>query len=412
MPGPRKLPQENLDVLRKITLLAAAFFLASGVAYALTLSWISPIPRDATGHVVGRDFLNLWMYGRAAFTPDPSRFYDFETYNRELAAILGYKTLGLNWSYPPSVMLLGAPFGWLGYLPALLTWTAAGLAVFLFAGSRLVGDRRLLITFLLAPAAFFCLISGQSSFVTTAIMAGIFLNLDRRPIIAGILIGCLTLKPTLGILFPVMLIASGRWRVFFAATATALAIAALTTALFGLQSWVDFVTKGVPVQNLTLKDPLSIGAPFMPTIFMNLHAAGASYTAAMAVQGCFSAFAAATVFWAYRVHRDADPLTLAALFLACSVFGAPYLLSYDTLPLAVAAVLMIASSRAGTNGGLLLAQLVYWLTPLQLAFGWFPIPGPALIPFVFAVHLMLQLSGRPLSAFIRLPAGSSTQPRD
>ena len=41
----------------------------------------------------------------------------------------------------------------------------------------------------------------------------IFAWLDRRPVAAGVLIGLLTLKPQLGILFPVMLIASARWRV-------------------------------------------------------------------------------------------------------------------------------------------------------------------------------------------------------
>ncbi len=43
-------------------------------------------------------------------------------------------------------------------------------------------------------------------------------------------------------------------------------------------------------------------------------------------------------------HRSyADPLVLAALFFACTAFGAPYLLSYDTLGLTIAAV---AAARA------------------------------------------------------------------
>ena len=33
-----------------------------------------------TGAAVGRDFLNLWMYGRAAVSPDPGQFYDLAAY--------------------------------------------------------------------------------------------------------------------------------------------------------------------------------------------------------------------------------------------------------------------------------------------------------------------------------------------
>jgi hypothetical protein len=89
---------------------------------------------------------------------------------------------------------------------------------------RYAGDRRLLTAILLSPAAVFCLISGQSSFVTAAMLLTIFACLDRKPVLAGVLLGLLTLKPHLGLLFPVMLAVSGRWRVFLVASATALLV--------------------------------------------------------------------------------------------------------------------------------------------------------------------------------------------
>src|SRR5205085_1838973 len=158
-----------------------------------------------------------------------------------------------------------------------------------------------------------------------------FAWLDRRPIAAGILIGLLTLKPQLGILFPVMLIASARWRVFASATITALALAAATALVFGPQVWLDFIMKGLPANNLVLADPERIATPFYPTIFMNLRGLDLPYSAAMAIQLCFSAFAVGAVFWAFRSRRDADPLWLMALFFACSICAVPYMLSYDTL---------------------------------------------------------------------------------
>jgi hypothetical protein len=58
--------------------------------------------------------------------------------------------------------------------------------------------------------------------------------------------------------------------------------------------------------------------------------------------------------------KTADPWLLAALFLACSVFGSPYLMSYDLLPLTFAAILLRATGRLDMQGQRL-AVLVYWL---------------------------------------------------
>ena len=194
-------------------------------------------------------------------------------------------------------------------------------------------DPRLLLALLLSPAAVLCIISGQSSLVTAAILVGIFSCLDRKPVVAGVLIALLTLKPQLGLLFPFMLLASGRWRVFIVAAVTTLAIAAVTVALFGPQVWADFILKGLPVNNIVLSDPDGIATPFYPTVFINLRGVGASYALAMAVQLCFAAVAVATVVWAFRYRRNADPRILMALFFACSISFVPYLLAYDTLAL-------------------------------------------------------------------------------
>jgi hypothetical protein len=389
---PGELSKESREAARFLAWMSALFSGGVLVAYLVTADWSQGIPRDGTSLVVGRDFLNFWMYGRAAFTADPSRFYDAQLYNAELHAILGGPYLGQNWSYPPSVMMLATPFGQLSYISALLIWTALSFSIFFAVARRALPKRQLLIALLLSPAAVFCLVSGQSSLITTAMMLGIFAWLDRRPATAGLLIGLLSLKPQLGLLFPVLLVASGRWRVFFAAAATVLGIIALTAALFGPQVWVDYATKGIATQNIVLLDPRVIAAPFMPTIFMNMRSIGAVYDLAMAVQACFTAVAVAIVFWAFRYRRNADPLFLMALFFACAVFGSPYLLIYDTLPLTFAALLLITAGKLDATG-IRLALLVFWLPALQLAFGGYRIPGPALIAPALALYLVATLKG-------------------
>jgi hypothetical protein len=388
---------ENRETIRALALLGAFFFVAAIVGYLVTMAWSPAIPRDGTTLVIGRDFLNFWMYGRAAFTPDPSRFYDPVEYHRALEALLGPNYPGQNWSYPPSIFFVAAPFGWFTYLQALLIWTVLGAALFIAMARAHIGDNRALLALILSPAAVLCVISGQSSLVTAAMLVTIFFWLDHRPIAAGILIGLLTLKPQLGLLLPVMLIASGRWRVFASAAATALALACATALVFGPQVWVDFVTKGLAANNLVLADPERIATPFYPTVFMNLRGIDLPYGLAMAVQLCFSGLAVAAVAWAYRFRRDADPRLLMALFLACAVGGTPYLLSYDTLALTFAALLLLERGTLDATGRRLV-QLVYWLPLLQIGLGNLHIPGPALIAPAFAVYALMRLRASPASA--------------
>lgn len=391
------LQRENQEATRALAILGAFFFVVAVASYLYTMSWSGPIPRDGTSLVVGRDFLNFWMYGRAAPAPDPSRFYDAAAYHAALDALLGANYPGQNWSYPPSIFFLAAPFGQLAYLQALLLWTFCGGALFFAVAQRNFGDPQLLLAVMLSPAAVLCVVSGQSSLITAAMTIAIFAWLDRKPVAAGVLMGLLTLKPQLGVFFPVMLIASGRWRTFASATITALALVAATSAVFGPQVWIDFVTKGVPVNNIVLADPERIATPFYVTIFMNLRGLDLPYSAAMAIQLCFSAAALVAVFWAFRFRRDGDPLMLMALFCACAVSGTPYLLSYDTLALTFAALLLL---RVGTldADGRRLVQLVYWLPIIQIGLGNLHVPGPALIAPAFALYACMRLRDSPVSA--------------
>ena len=169
----------NRAALRACATMGLVFFVAILAVYLWLLRDGTSIPRDGSGLVVGRDFLNFWMYGHAAFHAEPGRLYDLTAYHQALASFLGPGYPGQNWSYPPGIMLLAAPFGLMGYLPALLLWTLAGLALFVLA-LRGRASRRLTIAALVSPASVFCLISGQNSLITTALLLTVFACLDRR----------------------------------------------------------------------------------------------------------------------------------------------------------------------------------------------------------------------------------------
>ena len=378
--------QERDDSLKLLSRVAPLFALAYGLLWLFQLDLAHAIPRDGTTLVVGRDFLNFWMTGRIAWGDDPAGFYDLATYQAEVAKITGPGYLGQVWSYPPSIMLPAAPFGRLAYLPALILWSLIGPIVLHLALRGWTRDWRIHVAILLSPAAIFGLISGQFAYLATALILTFFRWRTARPYAAGALLGLLTLKPQLGLFFPLMLLAARDWKVIAAAAVSTTCIVGLTITIWGTAPWLAYLSEGLATQSRVLSDPEVLAGPFMPTIFMNLRSGGLPVDIARIVQGVATLTAAIFIVLRFIKRPPADDWNSNALFLAASIVGTPYLLSYDSLPLTAA---VIFAMPVGQNGRILLLA-VYFLTLLQMALGDLGIPGPALVPVLAMLYFWKQ----------------------
>jgi len=377
---------DTSERLRLLTWAAVLLFVAYGAVYVATLDFGHLIPRDGKMHVIGRDFLNFWMYGRAAFEPNPGQYYDLRTYWAAADAVTGPGYPPQLWSYPPSVMLLAAPFGMLPYMGALAIWTVIGIAAFVLGLRLWTRDPRYLLPLLLAPPAIFGLVSGQFTYLATAAMLAVLRWRESRPLLAGVILGLLTVKPQLGLFFPLLLLATRSWRVIFAASVTALAVAGLTWLIWGPDVWLAYLSRGIANQTLVLTDPDNLSELWMATPFINARSPGLPIAAAAAIQAVATILAVVLVWKTFWRRPPADDLRANAIFLACAAFGTPYMMTYDTLPLVVAMVLLMPSGNAGR----LLTLLAWGLQLLQFAFGLFHLPGPALVPIVIALYLAKQ----------------------
>src|SRR6185312_2585493 len=101
------------------------------------------------------------------------------------------------------------------------------------ARARALADPLWLLIAIAFPAVFVNLGHGHNGFLTAALFGAALVVLDRRPVVAGILFGLLAYKPQFGVLIPLVLIASGRWRCFAAAAVTVALSAVATTLAFG-----------------------------------------------------------------------------------------------------------------------------------------------------------------------------------
>jgi hypothetical protein len=377
------------QILTLFAVIAGIYAIGTVGYYISGLHGSFPFPQDQAGYVLGRVFLNTWFYGKAAFLSDPGRFYDHDVYARWINEGVPQDASGHVWSYPPSFLFIAAPFGLLSYPVALAVWTGTGLTA-LYAVVR--NHALQTIAILGSPAALFCLIDGQVSFFMAAITLTALRNLDRRPILSGLLVALCTIKPQTGLLFPVLLIASRRWRVLAAAVLGTAAIVLASSLLWGFYIWRDYVHIGLPAQIADTKETHEGLTPWSPTMMTAMIMAGLEPNLTTAIQLAFTGLAA--IFVTIGCARGPMNERRTALFLACSVFAAPYLLAHDLVAL-TAAVVMLAAAQSLDRWGSLAVKAVFLLPLLQFAAGVAHVPGAAAIPVCFAFWALRQRDAMP-----------------
>ena len=244
----------------------------------------SPLPYDPVGYMVGRDFVNTWLGAKLALTGNPAPFFGPDAYRHLLADNFGANYPLHIWSYPPHFLLFTWPWGLLPYMPAYILYSVLGLILYVWVVSD--GERRPdhLVLLVIAPAVTLNIWTGQNGFLTTAMLVGGLIQLDRRPILAGVLFGMLTIKPQLGVVLPLMLLLTGRWRTIGAAAVTVAVLAAITTIAFGPHVWTAYVDDALPTQRKVVFGDFSHYMVHMPTAFMNAKVAGLSTEAAGWIQ--------------------------------------------------------------------------------------------------------------------------------
>lgn len=150
-----------------------------------------------------------------------SDLYDFERYERAYQELTGQNLSFSTFPYPPHGLWLVLPLGWLSYFPGLIAWTLVTFAICAYVLVRFSGLGWKAICFLaFAPAAAINISSGQNGFVSAALLCAGLLLVERRPVLAGVLLGLLTYKPQLGLLVPFALLMGRHWTVIASAAAT------------------------------------------------------------------------------------------------------------------------------------------------------------------------------------------------
>lgn len=347
------------------------------------------LPYDPLGYLVGRDFVNTWMGGHKALQGDPAAWFDLLVYNDALRERFGHPGYPIhNWSYPPHLLLFTWIFGLTPYFVGLALWTGAGLLALYVSVRKLVVKLEQIAFICLAPAVVLNVFAGQNGLFTAALIIGGLSLMDRRPIFAGILFGLLTIKPQLGLLLPLMLVMTGRWRVIVAAAATAVALVAATAAIYGANIWIDYFEVAMPVQKSILETGGGLMAPMMPTPFQNMRVIGLPLEICWAVQILVSIAAVASVAWTYVKRRD--PALSSALLVTATFLATPYAFNYDMVVFGwVIALLWSRADQTMLDHRL---NIAVWLLPIAtIPLGLLHIPLSSAALIAFAARLIWRL---------------------
>jgi len=312
--------------------------------------------RQAMGRT-GSDFLAFWSAARLTVGGAQDRVYDLAA-SGAIQAELG-RTQVFAFVNPPPFLLLIYPLGYLSYAAAWVVWITVTYGLWLIAARRL--DRQLGWAIAAFPGALVAAWHAQTGLLTGALMLAASLLLPRRPMLAGLCIGCLVIKPHLAVLYPVALIAGRQWRALLSAALGASLSFALVALLLGRDVLLNY-PESWRVSRYLLEHGDAAFYLRQGTIYAEVRLR-AGPAAAAAVQAVASLFCIVMVWRAWR--GPAGTAWKNAFLLAVIPLATPYLFSYD-LAFLVAPVIWLASdARDRPRGGWERALvLCYYLAPL------------------------------------------------
>jgi energy-converting hydrogenase Eha subunit A len=216
----------------------------------------------------GGDFVVFWSAAKLTLQGNALAAYDIATLHQlEVATVplIATNQAVLPWFYPPTFLLFVAPFGLLPYWLAVPVFFGVSAAAFVWVVRRIVPWREAWLPSVAFPGIAVVLATGQNALLLAA-CGGLALTMLRaRPVVAGMLLALLTLKPQLALMVPVALVCARAWRALAAMTLTTLALAAAALGAFGIEAYAAFLHNAGFARSVVESGAVILAR--MPTIF-------------------------------------------------------------------------------------------------------------------------------------------------
>jgi hypothetical protein len=406
---------------------------------------------DYQNRPLGTDFSNVYAAGTYVLDGHAASAFDWPAQHARERAIFGEQTPFYGWHYPPFFLFIAGALALMPYALSLAVWQGATLVLYLLSlrtvlaasvpsprwgegqgegaqsyrsvpphptalravaprssreqalsptgrgeGGTPVPDPLWLLLALAFPAVFVNIGHGHNGFLTATLLASALMTLDRRPIIAGVLFGLIAYKPQFGVMIPLVLIATGRWRTFLAAAAAVVALGIATLVAFGPEVWTAFFASTHLTRSVVLEQG-GTGWHKIQSVFSMVRMWGGGVPLAYAMQGAVTVALAATLIWLWR-SAASYPIKAGALAIA-AILATPYSLDYDFVALAPAIAFLAADGVARGFAPYEKTALAFlWFMPLiaRTVAEWtlIPLGVPAmLLVLMLALHRAAEEAG-------------------
>ena len=317
------------------------------------------------------DFFGLWSFGAFVAQRPVAGIYDPLALQQFQKALDPAFSAAYPYLYPPSFLLpaIGLavlPIGW-----SWCCWSAGSLTLSVAATLGRCWRSAAGLALLVAPTTLLSLIAGQSGLLAAALLIGGLRLLPAQPWIGGALLGLLTIKPQLGVLVPVALIAARQGRAIVAACVAALCLVAATGLCLGWDIWLVWLRDIPATAALILRNRGAV-AQLMPTVSAGLFQLGLPDMPARVVQ-LLTAVAAAVATW--RAARRGIDATAIAVLAMGTFLVTPYAYIYD-LPMVTAALVLVLAT--GADRRLVLLSAVILVVPFLMLGTALPLLEPML----------------------------------
>jgi len=306
---------------------------------------------DRSGVPIYNDFTCAYVAGLQALHGETASLYIPTEFLKAQDALVGAgRSIYPNWPYPPTFFLILAPLAMLPYVAAFLTWDLVTLAACIAVVVLVVRLAPAVALVLASPLTALNFVIGQMAFMTAALLGAALLLLERRPVLSGIFIGCLTYKPQFGILLPVALIAARQWRAFASAVATAVFLAAASLGIFGTETWEAFPRQLVAQTNLNLFADSNGAWGYQQTVYGLIRTLHGDAVLGWLAQGV-TTFGVAIIVWLVWRSPVRYPLKAATLS-AAALLATPYAFADDMAAIVIPAAFLASDQmRFGLLSG-------------------------------------------------------------
>jgi hypothetical protein len=271
------------------------------------------------------DFSAFHIVAQRIWRGDLDLTYQFAAFTKMQMEAAGGTTGVMPWTYPPQFDLLLAPLALLPGWAAYLLFTTITLAAYLMTLRVIAGNNLALVLVIFFPAIAITISIGQNGLLTGALIGLICINVERRPVLSGLALGVMVIKPHLAVAAGIYMLLTRRWSAVLAAATVVVASSLICTLAFGPQIWIAWLG--------SIREAASYLEDGRYQLFRMISAYAALYKAGLPPAGAFwgqmAMAALALVAVALAIARGPSSRFALGVVSVASVMISPYAYDYD-----------------------------------------------------------------------------------